>query len=355
MKQVLQQFCFDGEPVACELFGNGHINRTYRVVCENGNEYILQRVSQVAFHHPEQLIENIDAVTAHIAGKPELHQQTLHLIETKDGKKFYIAPDGEFWRAYSYISGGICLEAPRTPQDFYEAAVAFGAFQLALADFPPQRLHETIPHFHDTADRFRQLRESVAADTAGRVKDVQPELDFLFAREEELCTLCRMQAAGELPLRVTHNDTKLNNVLFDPESGKAICVLDLDTVMPGLSACDFGDAIRFGASTAAEDEQELDRVTIDLDMYRAFLRGYLDACGSALTEKEIEVLPLSAKVITGEIGLRFLKDHIDGDIYFGIHRPGQNLDRAHTQLRLVSEMEKKWDEMQNILHEVTGK
>ena len=354
MKQVLQQFCFDGEPVACELFGNGHINRTYRVICENGKEYILQRVSQVAFHHPEQLIENIDAVTAHIAHKPELHQQTLHLIETKDGKKFYIAPDGEFWRAYSYIANGICLEAPRTPQDFYEAAVAFGAFQLALADFPPQRLHETIPHFHDTADRFRQLRESVAADAAGRVKDVQPELDFLFAREEELCTLCRMQAAGELPLRVTHNDTKLNNVLLDPQTGCAKCVLDLDTVMPGLSAYDFGDGVRFGASSAAEDEKDLDQVWLKLDMYQAFLEGYLDACGHALTPKEIEVLPLGAKIITAELAMRFLKDYLEGDVYFKIDYPTQNLDRCRTQLKLVADMEAKWPEMQRILHETAA-
>ena len=353
LMDVLQQFALDAEPISCSPYGCGHINITYLAQTASGRRYILQKINDRTFHDVPALMHNIVLVTEHLQRKVQPPMQALQLVRTLNGGA-YLEHSG-FWRVYDFVENSLCLQQPESDQDFYEAAVAFGAFQLALADFPPQRLHETIPHFHDTADRFRQLRESVAADAAGRVKDVQPELDFLFAREEELCTLCRMQAAGELPLRVTHNDTKLNNVLFDPESGKAICVLDLDTVMPGLSACDFGDAIRFGASTAAEDEQDLDRVTIDLDMYRAFLRGYLDACGGALTAKEIEVLPLSAKVITGEIGLRFLKDHIDGDIYFGIQRPGQNLDRAHTQLRLVSEMEKKWDEMQNILHEVAGK
>ena len=222
---------------------------------------------------------------------------------------------------------------PRDRNDFYQAAVAFGKFQQALADFPAASLYETIPHFHDTPDRLRIFRETLAKDPV-----VGPEIDFLLAREQELGTLCRMLAAGELPLRVTHNDTKLNNVLLDPQTGCAKCVLDLDTVMPGLSAYDFGDGVRFGASSAAEDEKDLDQVWLKLDMYQAFLEGYLDACGHALTPKEIEVLPLGAKIITAELAMRFLKDYLDGDVYFKIDYPTQNLDRCRTQLKLVADI-----------------
>jgi len=354
MEQILRQFCFDGEPVSCEPFGNGHINRTFHVRCDSGCEYTVQKINRVAFRRPEELIENIDAVTKFIAARQAPGQQTICLIPARDGKKYYVDDTGEYWRAYSYIASGLCLDMPRSTRDFYEAAVAFGQFQMALSDFPADTLHETIPRFHDTPDRFRQLRESVRLDAAGRAGEVQRELDFLFAREEELGTLCRLQQAGELPLRVTHNDTKLNNVLLDPVTGKARCVLDLDTVMPGLSACDFGDAIRFGASTAAEDETELSKVSLDLGMYRAFLQGYLDACGAALTKKEIEVLPLGAKILTGELAARFLKDYLDGDVYFAVHRPRHNLDRTRTQLKLVYDMEQKWDDMQRILREVAG-
>jgi len=355
MEQILQHFRFEGTPVLWEPFGNGHINRTFHVVCDNHKEYTVQKINRVAFRNPEQLIENIDAVTRFISAKPGLCQETIHLLPARDGKKYYIDESGEYWRAYPYISEGLCLDMPRSAEDFYQAAVAFGQFQQALSDFPADTLYETIPHFHDTIDRFRQLRESVRRDAAGRAHEVGPELDFLFAREDEFGTLCRLQASGELPLRVTHNDTKLNNVLLDPETGKARCVLDLDTVMPGLSACDFGDAIRFGASTALEDELDLSKVSLNLGMYRAFLQGYLDACGASLTDKEIEVLPLGAKIITGELAARFLKDYLDGDVYFSIHRPRHNLDRARTQLKLVADMEQKWPDMQRILREVAGR
>ena len=238
---------------------------------------------------------------------------------------------------------------PRDRNDFYQAAVAFGKFQQALADFPAASLYETIPHFHDTIDRLRQFRAAIEADVCGRVKDVGPEIDFLLAREQELGTLCRMLAAGELPLRVTHNDTKLNNVLFDAKTRKALCIIDLDTVMPGSALYDYGDSIRFGAATAAEDERELDKMEMSLERFRVFTRGYVRAC-PGLTQKELE-LPLGAKVMTMECGVRFLTDHIDGDNYFSIHREGQNLDRAHTQFKLVADMERKWDKMKEIVNE----
>lgn len=354
MKQVLQHFRFSGTPVSCQPFGNGHINRTFRVVCDNGREYTLQRINRVAFRHPEQLIENIDAVTEFVSRKADFPQETIHLLDTEDGRKFHVDEDGEYWRAYPFISGGICLDMPRSTGDFYQAALAFGQLQQALSDFPAETLYETIPHFHDTVARLAEFRASVKEDKKGRAAEIRPEITFILSREETLGELCRLQAAGELPLRVTHNDTKLNNVLLDEVTGKARCVLDLDTVMPGLSACDFGDAIRFGASTAPEDEKDLSRVHIDLNMYRAFLEGYLDACGDALTQKEIEVLPLGAKTIACELASRFLKDYLDGDVYFATKYETHNLDRARTQLRLVAEMEEHWDEMQRILHDVTG-
>lgn len=286
--------------------------------------------------------------------RKDIGLEMICLCPAKDGRKYAVDAQGEFWRAYDFISGGLSLEAPRDCNDFYQAAVAFGKFQQALADFPAATLHETIPHFHDTEDRLNQLRASVEADACGRVRVVGPELTFIFSREQELGTLCRMLRSGALPLRVTHNDTKLNNVLLDEQTGRARSVLDLDTVMPGLSAYDFGDAVRFGASSAAEDETDLSKVFLRLDMYRAYLEGYLDACGHALTENEINVLPLGAKIITIELGMRFLKDYLDGDVYFKIDRPTQNLDRCRAQLRLAANMEAQWPQMQQILRETAS-
>ena len=220
MEQVLQQFCLDGTPVSCEPFGNGHINRTFRVTCGSGRVYTLQRINRVAFRRPEELIENIDAVSRFIARK-DIGLEMICLCPAKDGRKYAVDAQGEFWRAYDFISGGLSLEAPRDCNDFYQAAVAFGKFQQALADFPAATLHETIPHFHDTEDRLNQLRASVEADACGRVRAVGPELTFIFSREQELGTLCRMLRSGALPLRVTHNDTKLNNVLLDEQTGRA--------------------------------------------------------------------------------------------------------------------------------------
>ena len=353
MEQVLQQFCLDGTPVSCEPFGNGHINRTFRVTCSSGRVYTLQRINRVAFRHPEELIENIDAVSRFIA-KKNTGLEMIRLCTARGGRKYAVDAQGEFWRAYDYISGGLSLEAPRDCNDFYQAAVAFGKFQQALADFPAVTLHETIPRFHDTEDRLCQLRASVEADACGRVREAGPELAFISAREQELGTLCRMLRSGALPLRVTHNDTKLNNVLLDAKTRKALCVIDLDTVMPGSSLYDFGDSIRFGAATAAEDERDLSRMEMSLERFRIFTRGYVRSC-PGLMQKELELLPLGAKTMTMECGVRFLTDYLDGDHYFAVHRDGQNLDRARTQFRLVADMEKKWNEMQKIVAEEANK
>lgn len=344
MEQVLQQFCLDGTPISCEPLGNGHINRTFRVVCDNRKAYTLQRINRVAFRHPEELIENIDAVSRFIDRK-QIGLECIRLCRAKDGRKYCIDDQGEFWRAYNFISGGISLDMPRDRNDFYQAAVAFGKFQQALADFPAASLYETIPHFHDTIDRLRQFRAAIEADVCGRVKDVGPEIDFLLAREQELGTLCRMLAAGELPLRVTHNDTKLNNVLIDNATHRALCVIDLDTVMPGSVLYDFGDAVRYGACTAAEDEPDTARIGFDMALFRAFAEGFLSETADRLTDAELSLLPLGVEVITCELAMRFLTDYLDGDRYFKIRYPDHNLVRARAQMKLLTEVEAHRDEM----------
>lgn len=351
MERIFAQFAFDSAPVSYEQINRGHINRTYHVLCESKKEYTLQKISRAAFHEPEKLMQNIQAVTHHLSQKLDEGQRTLDLLPTKCGKYYCVDDEGEYWRGYTYIAGGISLDAPRSNDDCYQAALAFGRFQNALTDFPAQTLHETIAHFHDTPDRLRKLREAVERDALGRAASVREELNFIFSREEKFGELCRLLDAGELPLRVTHNDTKLNNVLLDPETGKSLCVLDLDTVMPGLAAYDFGDLVRFSAATAAEDELDLSKMHMDTERYRVLLHGFLDGCGRLLTEKEIETLPLGAWTITGELAARFLTDYLNGDVYFAIHRPNHNLDRARTQIALVRDMESKWNEMHEILHE----
>ena len=353
MEQVLQQFCLDGTPASCEPFGNGHINRTFRVTCSSGRVYTLQRINRVAFRHPEELIENIDAVSRFIARK-DIGLEMICLCPAKDGRKYAVDAQGEFWRAYDFISGGLSLEAPRDCNDFYQAAVAFGKFQQALADFPAATLHETIPLFHNTTNRYRIFRKALQDDLAGRAAGVPDDIRFALDREQEAGTLCSLLDSGELPLRVTHNDTKLNNVLFDRRTRKALCVLDLDTVMPGSSLYDYGDSIRFGAATAAEDEKDLSKMGINLHLFQVYTAGYLAACKS-LTPKELELLPLGAKIITLELAVRFLTDYLDGDRYFRVAYPEHNLVRARAQMKLVADMEAHWDEMQAIVAEEAAK
>ena len=253
---------------------------------------------------------------------------------------------------YDFVEDSICLQLPETDEDFYQSAVGFGTFQQLLTDFPTAKLHETIPNFHNTPDRYRALLETLERDPMHRAVQVQPEIEFALARQAEMSAIQNALASGKLPLRVTHNDTKLNNVLLDAKTRKALCVIDLDTVMPGSSLYDFGDSIRFGAATAAEDEKDLSKMEMSLDRFRVFTRGYVRAC-PGLTAKELELLPMGAKTMTMECGVRFLTDYLDGDHYFAVHRDGQNLDRARTQFKLVADMEKKWDEMRKIVKEET--
>ena len=346
---ILRQFCLDAEPASCTPYGCGHINRTYLVATAGGRCYILQKINHHTFRDVAGLMDNIELVTEHLRRKSPDPRSVLTLIRTKDGKSYLEADDG-YWRVFRFVEDSICLQQPESDADFYESAVGFGTFQQLLSDFPAEKLHETIQNFHNTPDRYRAFHETLTRDPMHRAAQVQPEIEFALARQAEMATLQNALDAGELPLRVTHNDTKLNNVLFDAKTRKALCIIDLDTVMPGSALYDYGDSIRFGAATAAEDERELDKMEMSLERFRVFTRGYVRAC-PGLTQKELELLPLGAKVMTMECGVRFLTDHIDGDNYFSIHREGQNLDRAHTQFKLVTDMERKWDKMKEIVNE----
>lgn len=348
MEQVLDLFRLNGRPVSCDPYGEGHINLTFLTVTDTGKRYILQRLSRAAFHDIPGLMGNVAAVTEFLAARSSDPRSSLHLIPTLDGRSFCRDSEGEFWRVYDFVEDSLCLQTPETPEDFYQSAVAFGQFQCRLRDFPAETLCETIPNFHNTPDRYRKFHMAVDADAVGRLSSVLPEVRFLLEREEKAGTLQRLREGGELPVRVTHNDTKLNNVMLDAVTRKALCVIDLDTVMPGLVAYDFGDSIRFGASTASEDEKDLSRVEMSLDLYETYARGFIPACGG-LTAAELESLPLGAWTMTLENGLRFLTDYLEGDHYYHITRPEHNLDRCRTQLKLVSDMEQKWDPMTAII------
>ena len=358
IKKIADQFAFTGELISCAPCGSGHINGTYMLryrIGEMGSiKVILQKINREIFQKPEELMENIAGVTGHLKKKViekggDLEREVLNLIPTKEGKAYLTDENGECWRAYIFITDAVSYDLVEKPEDFYESAVAFGKFQEMLADYPAETLHETIKDFHNTPDRLEKFKKAVAEDVCGRAASVQKEIDFILEREELTHALYDLQLDGRLPLRVTHNDTKLNNIMIDDETGKAICVIDLDTVMPGLTANDFGDSIRFGASTALEDEQDLSKVSCDLHLFDVYARGFIEGCGGALTDLEIDMLPMGAILMTFENGIRFLTDHLEGDHYFHIHREGHNLDRCRTQLTLVKDMEEKLPQMNEII------
>ena len=347
MKIVLEQFKLIGKPLSCEPYGNGHINTTFLVKTDKSNDYILQRINKNVFKKPNAVMQNIAAVTDFLLTHSHDPHSVLHLVRTIDDKISYVDEDNETWRVYDFVSDTLTLEQAEFPVDFYESGKAFGRFQNALTKFDATVLAETIPRFHDTPNRYSQLKEAIKNDASARLHTVQPEIDFALAREEYASLLMRLLENKTLPLRVTHNDTKLNNVLFDKDTRKAICVIDLDTVMPGLVVNDFGDAIRFGASTAPEDETDLNKVWLSLEMFEAFAKGYLE--NADLTEAELTYLCDGAKMMTLECGVRFLTDYLNGDVYFKVKKPCHNLDRARTQFKLVEDMERKWDKINRII------
>ncbi len=356
-KRIVDNFRIRGEYVSHIPYGNGHINDTKLVTTKDGDkvyEYILQKINKNVFKNPEQLMENYVGVTDFIRRKVkeaggDTQREVINVVHANDGKPFYVDEDGEYWRMLVFVTDSLSYDKVERPEQFYESAVAFGNFQYMLQDYPAETLHETIVNFHNTPDRYRQLMEAVEADSCGRLKDVTAEVEFAKARREFAQTLERAHSEGRLPLRVTHNDTKLNNILFDKKTGAPLCVVDLDTIMPGYSVNDFGDSIRFGATTALEDEADLSLVNFDISLYELYVKGFIEGAKGGLTECELEMLPIGAMMMTFECGMRFLTDYLNGDTYFRIHREGHNLDRARNQFKLVSDMEKQLDEMRNIV------
>ena len=358
LRQAIDAFAFELPAGEAERFGAGHINDTFAVwSADRSRRWIVQRINTDTFTDPAGLMENITGVTAYLRRQIEARggdagRETLNVIPTRDGRAYYTDPDGGAWRAYVFVEGTVCLQKVENERDFYTVAETFGHFQKQLAGYPAATLHETIARFHDTPNRYANFEKALAADVMGRAREIGPEIAFIRAREADCHVLMDQLAAGVLPLRVTHNDTKLNNVLIDQATGKGICVIDLDTVMPGLSAYDFGDSIRFGANDCAEDEPDQSKVHFSLHLYEVFARGYLAAAGSAMTEAERRSLPWGAKLMTLECGIRFLTDYLEGDHYFKISRPAQNLDRARTQFTLVEGMEREFDAMTQLALEL---
>jgi len=358
LKKLVSHFQFDGDFIYEEPFGYGHINDTFAVyfkkTFKHPDRYILQRINHTIFKNPEELMQNIENVTAHIRSKlkssgGDISREVLTIIKTKDEKNFFQDENGNFWRAYIFIDDATCYQIVEKPEQFYKSARAFGKFQKLLSDFPAETLFETIPDFHNTEKRFETFLDVLKKDPLQRAVGVKNEIEFVLNRQSDASVLVDLLKNKKLPLRVTHNDTKLNNIMIDNETGEGVCVIDLDTVMPGLSIYDYGDSIRFGANPAAEDEKDLSKVWMELSLFELFTKGFLEEAGNSLTETEIEYLPFAAKIMTFECGIRFLTDYLNGDIYFKIHRKDHNLDRCRTQFKLVADMEQKMDEMKEIV------
>ena len=353
ISQILAAYVLPGTVADVARHGKGHINDTFCVVCktpEGGTaRFILQRLSQAAFPHPEEVMENFVGITSYLrreilaeGGDPL--RETLSLVKTGDGADFVTDAEGRAWRLMPFIENAECYQSA-TPELFAASGRAFGRFQYMLRDYPARTLHETIPHFHDTESRFEQFLAALEADKLNRAEGVSPEIQFILRRKADCGVALRALREGKLPLRVTHNDTKLNNILIDRDTHEGICIIDLDTTMPGLAINDFGDSIRFGANHCLEDEQDLTKVNFDISLYEVFTRGFLEGARGSLTSAELEYLPWGARLMTLECGIRFLTDYLDGDHYFHVSHPRQNLDRARTQLKLVKDMEEQFDAM----------
>lgn len=352
--ELLSNYDLQGNLSSARTHGDGHINDTFLVICKEDNgalhKYTLQRINHHVFPHPDEVMKNIACVTDFLRKKIEKtggnpDRGTLAVIPTKLGESYYQDKSGNYWRLYSYIDHAVTYNMVNQPEDFYKCGQAIGNFMMLLADYPASSLYETIKNFHNTPRRYENLMKAVSEDCAHRAADVADEIAFAIARKDFTGKLEAAHKEGKIPLRVTHNDTKLNNVLFDSASGEPICMIDLDTIMPGYSACDFGDSIRVGANTGAEDERDLSLVGLDLGLYEQFTKGYLEACGASLTETEIEMLPVGAKMLTLECGMRFLTDYLENDVYFKTQYADHNLVRCRSQFKLVKSMEDHWDEM----------
>ena len=351
--EVLAAYDLPSTLLGAVRYGQGHINDTFCVICQpqegDAVRYILQGLSLAAFPHPDELMENFIGITSYlrdkiIAAGGDPLRETLSLVKTRDGKDYYTDKNGKVWRLTPFIENTDCFQSA-TPELFEASARAFGNFQYMLQGYPAESLHEAIVNFHNTEDRFAKFEAALAADKHDRAKDIAAEIQFVLDRKADCSVALQALRDGKLPLRVTHNDTKLNNILIDRDTHEGICVIDLDTTMPGLSINDFGDSIRFGANHSKEDEKDLSKVNFDIELYEAYTRGFLEGAKGSLTPAELEYLPWGARLMTLECGIRFLTDYLDGDHYFRIHYADQNLDRCRTQFKLVKDMEEQFAEM----------
>ena len=353
IKHVLPEFLFDGKYLSVEELHSGNINRTFHLLYLSGGaevHYTLQHINSYVFKDPAKVMHNIERVTGHLRARllaegmdPRRH--VLALVPTRGGGALFQDAEGGFWRAYHFIENATAYDQVLRPRQFFEAGRGFGMFQRRLFDFPAGELNETIPDFHHTTKRFYAFVKSVAEDRAGRVAELEDEIEFFFERRRMMGQIVKKLSAGELPVRVTHNDTKVNNVMIDNQTDEAICVIDLDTVMPGSSLYDYGDAIRFGASTAVEDEPDISKISLDMEKFELFTRGFFQETRGFLTKEELLLMPLGAKVMTCELAMRFLTDYIDGDLYFKVKSPEHNLVRARAQMKLLTDIEEKYDRM----------
>ncbi len=358
VQAVTAQFELAGTFVDAQPYGSGHINDTYLVRMQQGQTltpWILQRINHRIFTNVPGLMENIQRVTEHLRQRllaspgSDPSRETLTVVPTRGGAAYLQDAEGGFWRAYVFITGARTYDEVQSRDMAREAAKAFGTFQKLLMDLPAPALHETIPYFHHTPNRFAKLEEALAADGAGRAESCRAEIAFALARKASTALLVDQLAAGVLPLRVTHNDTKINNVMIDDGDGRGVCIIDLDTVMPGTVLYDFGDEVRTTTGTAAEDERDLKKVRFQIDMFEALVQGYLEAARAFLVPAEVDQLAFCGRLITFEIGIRFLTDYLQGDVYFKTHRPGHNLDRLRTQFEMVRQMEERTEEMERIV------
>jgi hypothetical protein len=363
LRQISEQFQIFGEFIDAEPFGNGHINDSYVATYDQGGariRYLHQRINHLVFKDPELLMENFRRVTEHIwrglheRSVPDRSRRCLTLVPTHEGMFYWQEASGNFWRTCVFIEKATTYDVIESPRQAYEAARAFGFFQKQVSDLGGSRLHETIPDFHHTPKRFAALEAAIAADPLNRAVSARTEIRFALERKEICSVLLDLLAEGKIPERITHNDTKLNNVLLDLDTGEGLCAIDLDTVMPGLALYDFGDLVRSATSPAAEDERDLSKVFMQMDMFEALARGYLSSGAEFLTPLEIELLPFAGKLISFEIGLRFLTDYLLGDGYFKIHREGQNLDRCRTQFKLVQSIEEQEEAARSFVSQVMG-
>ncbi|MDD4181204.1 MAG: aminoglycoside phosphotransferase family protein [Victivallaceae bacterium] len=356
IKNICSKFFIYGDFMVAVPYGNGNINDTFQVTFDQGGSrirYILQRINSNVFKNPPQVMENIDRITQHLLRKIRHEpiggkRRTLRFLRSFSDYPYAQDDDGDFWRATIFIENARSYEVLENEEQAFNVAKAFGQFTGDLSDLPGERLHEIIPDFHDTPKRLDALELAAKEDRVGRAKEVGAEVEFALKRREETGILLELQKNSDIPERITHNDTKANNVLIDDLTGEGVCVIDLDTVMPGLALYDFGDMVRSGCNPAEEDEVNLDNVYMKFSMFEAMLRGYWDSCGSSLTEAEKQYLPFSGKLITLEIGTRFLTDYLNGDTYFKTKRPSHNLERCRNQFKLVESMEQQMDKM-NIL------